>query len=398
MALIVEKFGGTSAGSVARLKRIARRVARQHARGDQVVVVISAMKHTTDQFLALARKLNPEPPKRELDMLLTAGERIAMGLLSLAIWREGVPAESFTGSQSGIITDNSHTRARIIEVRAHRLVESLARGNVVIVAGFQGVSMAREITTLGRGGSDTTAAALACALGADACHIYTDVDGICTADPRWVPEARCIERIGVETMLDLAYLGAGVMHPRAIELVRRFGRPMWVSNALRTSRGTHIVPEESVELPIAQAITFTERLSPVTIAASGADSGDASALLERLHAADIALGFPTVSLTEHGWAVAAWLEADDRAKFDAELSALAARGVRVTHGAPTGIVTVVGAGLARDVSLHARILTLLADAHIAVARTWTTQTAICCAIPPSEGQRAVQELHRALIA
>jgi aspartate kinase len=226
--LVIQKYGGTSVGTPERIQAVARRVASARRRGDDLVVVVSAMGHSTDELTELAAQVTGlERPgathPREMDMLLTAGERIASALLTMAIRQEGAEARSFTGSQAAIITDESHTAARIREIRGERVREALAEGFVAIVAGFQGVSTAREITTLGRGGSDTTAVALAAALGADRCEIYTDVEGVFTADPRRVPGARVIPEISHQEMLELASAGAQVMHARAVDIGARFG-------------------------------------------------------------------------------------------------------------------------------------------------------------------------------
>lgn len=233
MTLIVQKYGGTSVGSPERIQRVADRVVRTRGAGHDVVVVVSAMGHSTDELLSLAGAVTSAPQRhpRELDMLLTAGERIAMALVAMAICDRGTEAVSFTGSQAAIITDSSHTVARIQEVRAERLRAELARGKVPIVAGFQGVSTGREVTTLGRGGSDTTAVALAAALGAEVCDIFTDVDGVYSADPRRVPDARRIELIDYEEMLEMANAGAQVMHARAVDLGARFNVPIRVRSS-----------------------------------------------------------------------------------------------------------------------------------------------------------------------
>ncbi len=222
MALVVQKYGGSSVATVEKLRGVAARVAARRRAGDEVVVVVSAMGQTTDELLALARQVSPAPPRRELDMLLSAGERIAMALLAMALHEEGVEAKSFTGSQAGILTDEAHAAARIVEVRPVRVREELARGRVVIVAGYQGVSREKEVTTLGRGGSDTTAVALAAALGAD-CEIYSDVAGVFTADPRVVPAARRLPELGYEEMQELARAGARVLNAQAVEFARDRG-------------------------------------------------------------------------------------------------------------------------------------------------------------------------------
>lgn len=237
MGLLVQKFGGTSVGTPERIRAVADRIARTHAQGHGLVVVVSAMGHTTDELIELAHKVSEAPNAREMDMLLTAGERVSMALLSMALADRGIPAISFTGSQSGIITDESHRRARIRRILGDRIRKALGDGKVAIVAGFQGVSETKEITTLGRGGSDTTAAALAAVLKADACEIFTDVDGVFSADPRVVPGAVLRKRIPHDLMVELATRGAGVLHPRSVELAKQFGVRLRVRNSLSPVRG-----------------------------------------------------------------------------------------------------------------------------------------------------------------
>jgi aspartate kinase len=241
MSLIVQKFGGTSVGSPERIQKVAERIAHAHQAGNQLVVVVSAMGHTTDELIELAHEVSRQPPHREMDMLLSAGERISMALLSMALADCKVPALSLTGSQTGIITDSSHRRARIQRILGDRVRTALGDGKVVIVAGFQGVSETREITTLGRGGSDTTAVALAAALQAEKCEIYTDVDGVFSADPRLVEDAKVWNQIPHDLMVELATRGAGVLHPRSVELAKQFGVQLVVKNSLKESRGTRVV-------------------------------------------------------------------------------------------------------------------------------------------------------------
>jgi len=245
MAIIVKKFGGTSVGSVELIRKIARCLAKDYHRGDQLVVVVSAMAKTTDNLFNLAYEITRHPSRRELDMLLTAGERISMSLLSLSLMEEGISSISFTGSQSGIITDNHHGNAKILKVNAFRIHEELVKDKIVIVAGFQGVSTTKEITTLGRGGSDTSAVALACYLGADKCEIFTDVKGVYTADPRIVPGASFIKEIGYANMLALAYNGSKVLHPRAVEFACKYHVPVEVKSSFTFEDGTMIRAEES---------------------------------------------------------------------------------------------------------------------------------------------------------
>ena len=240
MPIVVQKFGGSSVADVEKIRRVARKVAAKRQAGYQVVVVVSAMGDTTDELLSLAKSVHPDPPRRELDMLLTCGERISMALLSMALQRDGVSAISFTGSQSGIITTDAHAQARIIEVRPFRIHDELAQGKVVIVAGYQGVSYKREVTTLGRGGSDTTAVALAAALDAEACEIYSDVDGVFSADPRVVVDAKKLEGLSYEEMQELAVAGAKVLNAQAVEFAKLRGIVIHALSAHGTGTGSRI--------------------------------------------------------------------------------------------------------------------------------------------------------------
>lgn len=249
MPIVVQKYGGSSVADVEKIRKVARRVKEKRDAGYQVVVVVSAMGDTTDELLALAKQVSPDPPRRELDMLLTCGERISMAVLSMALQELGAPAISFTGSQSGIITNDAHAQARIVEVRPYRIQDELAHGKVVIVAGYQGVSYKKEVTTLGRGGSDTTAVALAAALDAEACEIYSDVDGVFSADPRVVPDARKLESLSYDEMQELASAGAKVLNAQAVEWAKARGITILARTAHGQGTGTAVqelaVPTDS---------------------------------------------------------------------------------------------------------------------------------------------------------
>src|SRR5438874_5268964 len=260
VSVIVQKYGGSSVADVERIQRVAARVAQTRAEGHQVVVVVSAMGDTTDELLGLARQVSPDPHRRELDMLLTAGERISMALLGMALHASGVEAVSFTGSQSGIITDGAHTNARILEVRPVRIHEALEKGKVVIVAGYQGVSREKEITTLGRGGSDTTAVALAAALDADVCEICSDVDGVFSADPRIVAGARRLSELSHEEMQELALGGAKVLNAQAVEFARDRGITIHARSTFVSGPGTLIKKSEGRELRISGVAPDSEIL------------------------------------------------------------------------------------------------------------------------------------------
>jgi aspartate kinase len=238
--IIVRKYGGSSLANVERIKAIAKSIECARSNDVQLVVVVSAMGNTTDKLFDMAFEISNNPHRRELDMLLSVGERISMALLSMALWNLGIEARSFTGSQSGIVTDDVHNNARIMQVKAERIIHELQKGRVVIVAGFQGVSGAREITTLGRGGSDTSAVAMATALDAERCEIYTDVHGVYSADPRVVNTASKLDIIDFDTMLDMANFGASVIHPRAVELARKCGINLWIKSSMEDAPGTCI--------------------------------------------------------------------------------------------------------------------------------------------------------------
>ena len=248
MALIVQKYGGSSVANAERIKNVARRIAQAKDRGDQVVVVVSAMGDTTDELIELAYQVAKHPDRRELDHLLSTGEIVSSTLLAMALHGMGYQAISLTGAQAGIRTDAAHSRARILKVESKRVVKELEKGNIVIVAGFQGVTGEMDITTLGRGGSDTTAVALAASLGAEVCQLFTDVDGVYTADPRLVPEAQKLADIGYDEMLEMASYGAGVVHPRAVELGELFNIPILVASSFTQNPGTLIHGGASMEV------------------------------------------------------------------------------------------------------------------------------------------------------
>jgi aspartate kinase len=264
MAIIVKKFGGTSVGSIDKIRHIAAEIAARKQPDDQIVIVVSAMGKTTDELFQLAYQISEHPSHRELDMLLSAGERITMSLLSLALHEEGLSSISFTGSQSGILTDTSHGNAKIIRVNAFRIQEELEKDKIVIVAGFQGVSITKEITTLGRGGSDTSAVALASYLKADTCEIYTDVDGVYTADPRIVEKTVLLQTIDYEEMLALAYNGSRVLHPRAVEFAMKYKIPVEVKSSFTFEPGTMVLQtEESFQLIIKEVKVEERKITAI---------------------------------------------------------------------------------------------------------------------------------------
>ncbi|GAA2813570.1 hypothetical protein GCM10020219_102230 [Nonomuraea dietziae] len=293
MALVVQKYGGSSVADASCIKRVAQRIVATKKAGNEVVVIVSAMGDTTDELLDLAEQVSPLPPGRELDMLLTAGERISMALLAMAIANLGHEARSFTGSQAGVITDSTHGKARIIDVTPSRIREALDEGQIAIVAGFQGVSQdTKDITTLGRGGSDTTAVALAAALEADVCEIYTDVDGIFTADPRIVTQAQKIPRISYEEMMEMAACGAKILHLRCVEYARRFNLPIHVRSSFSTKEGTWVVADPytegtEMEQPIISGVAHDRSEAKITVVGVPDKVGEAAAIFKTLSEAEI---------------------------------------------------------------------------------------------------------------
>lgn len=405
MALIVQKYGGTSVADPDRVRRVAARVARERRGGDSVVVVVSAMGDSTDDLLELAKQVTADARRRhprEFDMLLTAGERISMALLAMAIRDLGVEALSLTGSQAAIITDETHTGARIAEIRATRVREELANGCVVIVAGFQGVSRTREITTLGRGGSDTTAVALAAALGADRCDIFTDVDGVLTADPRRVPAARPVKEIDYNEMVELASAGAQVMHPRAVEIGAKFSVPIRVLSSFRPddgTRGTLITRRrKTMENLVVTGLASEEGyarltlrgLPPTTetVGRVAAELGGAGISLDMLVLADRADGRRQIQLTVTEDVLHEALPICERIA-----AALDGEPVEVQRGLSR--VALVGSGMQGLPGVYGRAFETLVRGGIEVHAVSTSAISITVLVDTANEERTLQLLHTA---
>ena len=378
VSVVVQKYGGSSVGDVERIQRVAARVADTRAQGHQVVVVVSAMGDTTDELLGLARKVSPDPHRRELDMLLTAGERISMALLGMALHARGVEAVSFTGSQSGIITDGAHTNARILEVRPVRILEELARGRVVIVAGYQGVSRAKEVTTLGRGGSDTTAVALAAALEAEVCEICSDVDGVYTADPRVVAGAQRLSALSHEEMQELALAGARVLNAQAVEFARDRGIVIHARSTFAPGPGTRVQPRAARELRISGVAQ-----DPDVLVVRG---DDGAALLELLqkHGA-----WPRELWLDAGSARLAIVPLENVHGAPVLLEALrAARGVSFEEGLAQVSVVGTGIGASRDELSRA-----LRAVQLTPRAVLLSPLRIAMLVPRAEAAECVRRLH-----
>jgi aspartate kinase len=381
MSRVVQKYGGSSVADIEKIRKVAAKVKARRDAGDEVVVVVSAMGDTTDELLQLARKVSADPPRRELDMLLTCGERISMALLSMALQELKVAAISFTGSQSGIITDESHAQARIVEVRPNRIEEELQRGKVVIVAGYQGVSRVREVTTLGRGGSDTSAVALAAALGAD-CEIYSDVDGVFSADPRVVPSAKKLEELSHEEMQELAAAGAKVLNAQAVEHAREKGIVIHAKSTHTAGTGTAIRSQPH----------GTGRVRGVT---SDGDvwvlSGEVGPALEWLDAR--ALKGRTLLLDGGNGLLVVPLQ--DVHGPDALKAEVARLGVKVRDD--LGTVTAVGTGLNADWVVMRRALAAAKALNLEVAGAHASSLQLTLVVPRSGLKELTLKLHQELI-
>jgi len=397
MALIVQKFGGTSVGDAERIKRVATRVAAAADAGNRVCVVVSAMGEMTDQLIDLARQVSEQPHPREQDMLLTAGERISSALLSMALIDRGYDAISFTGSQAGIVTDDRHGRARILEVRLGRVRSALDEGRIAIVAGFQGVSTTQDVTTLGRGGSDTTAVALAAALDADACEIYTDVRGVFTADPRIVPEARQLRSISYEEMLELAACGAKVLMMRSVEYARNHGVSIHVRSSFTDDEGTWVVKEEDMlERAIISGIASDTSEAEITISGVPDQPGIAARVFRPLADAGINIDMIVQNVSEAGRTdISFTLAKEDLGGAQPILDQLArqigATGVSSDHAIAK--VSVVGAGMRSYPGIAADMFEALAQAGINIGIISTSSIRISCVVGESDAARAVQVVH-----
>ncbi len=399
MPLVVQKFGGTSLGDAERVRAVADHVARTRRQGNDVVVVVSAMGRTTDDLIRLAGDVSVVQPPRELDMLLTSGERVSMAVLCMALAELGVDAVSFTGSQAGIITDTTHTRAKILEVRGDRLREALGARRVPVVAGFQGVSTDHDVTTLGRGGSDTTAVALAAALGADLCEIYTDVTGVFSADPRIVPTARRLGRVSFEEMLDIAASGGRVLALRSVEFARNHHVPLHVRSSFTWEPGTWVVEEEpSMEQAVVTAVTHDTSEAKVTVVRVPDTPGLAARLFRALADANANVDMIVQNISVHGTTDISFTV--PRVDLPASLQVCEDLAQEIGAGevlADDAIakVSLVGAGMRSHPGISATMFETLATHGINIEMISTSTIRITCVVRAERVEDAVQALHRA---
>ncbi len=399
VSLLVQKYGGTSVGDADRIRAVADHVARTRRAGNSVVVVVSAMGKTTDDLIRLAHEVSGKLPPRELDMLLTSGERISMSLLCMALADLGVPAVSFTGSQAGIITDTDHTKAKILEIKPERLRKAIADGYVPVVAGFQGMSTDRNITTLGRGGSDTTAVALSAALSADFCEIYTDVSGVFTADPRVVTKAHKIPRISFEEMLELAASGGRVLALRSVEFARNYMVPLHVRSSFTWEPGTWVTEvDPQMEQPVVSAISHDTSEAKITVREVPDKPGVAAKIFLAVADAGINVdmivqntsveGLTDISFTVPRLDIAASLAAANRIAQEIEAK-------QVISDDQIGRVSLVGAGMKSHPGVTAKMFSTLANEGINIEMISTSAIRISCVMRQDVVERAVIALHEA---
>jgi aspartate kinase len=397
VGLIVQKYGGTSVASATRIKEVADHIVRTFKSGNQIVVVVSAMGDTTDELLKLASEVSQVRPAREMDMLLTAGERISMALLCMALAERGIDAVSFTGSQAGIITDTTHQKAKILEIKGDRIKEALSNGKIPVVAGFQGVSTQNNVTTLGRGGSDTTAVALAASLGAELCEIYTDVSGVFSADPRVVPSAKKLRKLSYEEMLEIAATGGRVLALRSVEFARNYDVTLHVRSSFTWEPGTIISKEDDfMEQPIVSAITHDATEAKVTVLSLPDKPGIAAKLFRAL--ADQAISVDMIvqntsidGLTDISFTVTR-SDLEATLKITNEITpVLGAKGV--ISDDKIARVSLIGAGMKTQPGISAKMFETLAEQGINIEMISTSTIRISCVIKEEEIEKAVNALH-----
>lgn len=397
MALIVQKFGGSSVADVDKIKGIAKKIAKHHNENHKVVVVVSAMGKSTDLLLKMANQIHSEPPSREMDMLLSTGEQVSIALLAMALDAINIPAISFTGSQVGIITTNIHCKARINEIATDKIIRALDENKVVIIAGFQGRTLENEITTLGRGGSDTTAVALAASLKADFCEINTDVQGVYTSDPRIVEDAVKLNEISYDEMLELASLGAGILHPRSVELAKLYNVPLSVRSSFSSQEGTRVVNTNLLEKEIVvTGVTRDLNVSKIGLFDVPDRPGLASKIFTSLadesvnvdmivqsamrnELNDIAFTIPKDDLKKA-------LEVMSKIKDEINIS-------EVVHSENVAKVSIVGAGMITSPGVAAKMFTILAENNVNLKMISTSEIKVSCIVDADEADRSVRLLH-----
>ncbi|WP_285765590.1 aspartate kinase [Peribacillus sp. SI8-4] len=399
MALIVQKFGGTSVGSVEKLKNVAKRVIEEAEKGNEVVVVVSAMGKTTDQLVSMAQDISGNPSRREMDMLLTTGEQVTISLLTMALLEKGHEAISYTGWQAGMQTESVHGNARIMDIDASRIQARLQEQKIVVVAGFQGSDVNGEITTLGRGGSDTTAVAIAAALNADRCDIYTDVTGVFTTDPRYIKGARKLQSISYDEMLELANLGAGVLHPRAVEYAKNYQIPLEVRSSMERESGTIIEEEATMEENlIVRGIAFEDSITRVTVYGLPQSLGALSTIFMTLAKNQINVDIIIQSMTaEDTTNLSFSIKSEDKKAalivLENNKELLAFERVETEGGLAK--VSIVGSGMVSNPGVAAEMFEVMANTGIQVKMVSTSEIKVSTVVNEKEMVKAVESLHEA---
>lgn len=407
MAIIVHKYGGTSVGTPEKIKNVARRVKKVRDAGNEVVVVVSAMGHTTDELIDLMHQVTTEPDPREYDMLVSTGEQVSASLLAMALQGLGCPAVSLTGGQAGVVTEDIYRKARIKEIKLDRLKKELKAGKVVIITGFQGVDSKGDIITIGRGGSDTSAVAIAAALKADVCDIYTDVDGVYTTDPQIVPEARKLKYISYEEMLELASLGAQVLHPRSVECASIYNMVIHLRSSLKEDEGTYIMSASQIikeegkmeKQEAVRGIALDENIAKIGILNVPDQPGTAAKLFGSLAAAKINVDMIVQSIHSQGTKadMAFTVERPDlkKAVEITERAASALKADKVVSDADVCKVSLVGIGMVSQPGTASKMFAALAEEKINIQLITTSEIKISCVIKAEQGKHAVQVLHKA---
>ncbi|MCL4443598.1 MAG: aspartate kinase [Actinobacteria bacterium] len=397
--MVVQKFGGTSVGDSTRIKAVADHVARTRRDGNDVLVVVSAMGKATDDLIRLANEVSTVRPPREMDMLLTSGERVSMALLCMALAELGIDALSFTGSQAGIITDTTHTKATILDIKGDRLRDTIEKGQVPVVAGFQGVSTDHDITTLGRGGSDTTAVALASALGADVCQIYTDVPGVFSADPRIVSNARKLKRLSFEEMLEIAATGGRVLALRSVEFARNYKVPLQVRSSFTWEPGTTIDEEDtSMEQPLVTAVTYDLSEAKVTLPGVPDKPGISAKLFRALANHTINVDMIVQNSSLHGTTDISFTVPEDDLETSMKIANDLAGEIGVSapqSDSDIAKISLIGAGMKSHPGISATMFEVLANESINIEMISTSPIRLSCVIKRDQAERAVAMLHEA---
>ena len=399
--IIVQKFGGTSVADTEKIKNVAKTVIREKNNGNDIVVVVSAMGHTTDHLVQMAKTINSSPSAREMDMLLSTGECVSIALLTMAIQAEGYKAVSFNATQIGIITENVHSKARIVDISTEKLKKNLDEGNIIVVAGFQGVTEDGEITTLGRGGSDTSAVALAAALNAERCDIYTDVEGVYTTDPRVVPKASRLKSISYEEMLELAHAGANVLHPRSVETAKQYSVPVRVRSSFNLDNmGTLIVGVEKMEInkPVAGVASDLSQVR-IVVREIPDTPGEAATLFSYLAEENISVDMIIQSYARKASNtndIAFTINKEDLPKALAVLDKIKEKlgAESVTTDDDIAKVSIIGAGMIDRPGIASTMFKTLADSDINIKMISTSEIKISCLIDKADAQKAVKALHK----